>query len=394
MTISDLTGHTNRMKILSAVLGAGIVFSALAIGLRPREEVTSVAVSELSLDPIYSTYEFGEGDSIVDIGIQPLWIPTNIIAETMRRDRLLREALADLGLEIRFHPFLKGADVNVYLESGDLECGIGGDMPALTIVANTDALVTSLLQYGLASIVARRHMLIEDLRGKEIGYAFGSNAYHGLLEDLSAAGLQETDVRLVSLDVDEMPDALDQGVIDAYSAWEPTPTISLTRFEDQVVIHRCLTSGYLYFSRSFSDQHEKTVRQIIASQLRTLTWLRERKENLRMAGRWAMQAEKAFSGRESVLSVDQYVKLATEDLVGISGTIAVPSRELDAGGRLNEEFEFLKELGKVSSEVDWKSVKNRFDSTLLDDISSNKQKYQLNTFDYTYTDEGDRHSGQ
>ena len=44
-------------------------------------------------------------------------------------------------------------------------------------------------------------MLIKDLRGKLIGYPFGSNAHYALLQTLSAAGLRETDVHLVRLNV-------------------------------------------------------------------------------------------------------------------------------------------------------------------------------------------------
>jgi len=65
---------------------------------------------DLSNHPIYSQYEFGEGTNIIDFGAQPLWVPTCLITETMRRDTILMKTMSELGLKIRFHFFLKGAD--------------------------------------------------------------------------------------------------------------------------------------------------------------------------------------------------------------------------------------------------------------------------------------------
>ena len=87
----------------------------------------------LSEHPIYRTYSFGSSDNVVDIGTQPLWVPTCLISEAMRHDNILRDALSERGLEVRFHAFLKGADVNFFLERGELEVAIGGDMPALFV---------------------------------------------------------------------------------------------------------------------------------------------------------------------------------------------------------------------------------------------------------------------
>ena len=89
----------------------------------------------LSEHPIYRTYSFGSSDNVIDIGTQPLWVPTCLISEAMRHDNILRDALSERGLEVRFHAFLKGADINFFLERGDLEVAIGGDMPALVAAA-------------------------------------------------------------------------------------------------------------------------------------------------------------------------------------------------------------------------------------------------------------------
>jgi len=110
-----------------------------------------------------------------------------------------------------------------------IKVGIGGDMPTLSAAANFGVHVVALAQQGFCSIVAREEMLMKELRAKRIAYAFGSNAHYALLQSLASAGLREEDVRLIPLDVTEMPSALAEGAIDAFSAWEPTPTIALAK---------------------------------------------------------------------------------------------------------------------------------------------------------------------
>ena len=372
-----------KTKLIGAGAVAGVALLVVLVVLNNREEpqAPSVSTPDLSAHPIYSKYDFSKEANVIDVGVQPLW-PTGTVTEAMKRDTVLREALAEKGMEIRFHPFLKGADVNFFLRRGDLEAGVGGDMPAITAAAEFKVLVVGMIKEGFCAIVATRHMLMDKLRGKRVGYAFGSNAHYALLNALSLAGLQETDVRLVSLDVNEMPDALAQGRIDAFCAWEPTPTIALTRFEDQVVIHRSLSSGYLYFSRSFAESHPEALRLILASQFRAMRWLWRAPENLVDASRWTLEAGQNLSGQTPVLSAEQYGRLARTDMLGLSPMPTIPKKDLAPEGRLALEFEFLKTSGNVSSTARWDEVRSCFDRTILQEVISAPREYRLATYQY------------
>ncbi|MFQ5610801.1 MAG: hypothetical protein ACE5H9_01560, partial [Anaerolineae bacterium] len=143
---------------LVAALTLLIIVAASAT--RRVEQPPAIATPDLSDHSLYRTYNFGEDASVIDVGIQPLWLPTGTIAEAMMRDDILRKNLSDQGLEIRFHPFLKGADVNFFLRRGDLEVAIGGDMPALTAAAESNVVIAALIQQGFSAIVAGRPMLI------------------------------------------------------------------------------------------------------------------------------------------------------------------------------------------------------------------------------------------
>lgn len=375
-----------RLKLIGAALIAGvIVLSVLAVIKASHTHPPLIfSAPDLSDHPAYSKYDFG-GDNVIDVGIQPLWIPASLITEAMKRDAVLREALAAEGLRVRFHPFMKGADVNFFLRRGDLQAAIGGDMPALTAAAQSKVVVAGIVQRGFCSVVARRFMLMEELRGRHVGYAFGSNAHYALLQALASAGLKETDVRMIPLDVDRMPDALNNGEIDAFSAWEPIPTVAITRFPDLVVIHRSLSSGYLYFDRQFSKEHPEAARHIVAAELRAVGWMRRSDDNIRLASRWALQAGKELCDKGPVVSEEKYVALGKSDLLGMYLGMGLPETDFGPKGRLFKEFNFLKGLGKIPEHVPWDDVRQCFDTSLVDGIIASGPKARLG--DYRYLDE-------
>ena len=148
-----------KPKIIIIILSALFVIFLVVLLFQNNEEHVQIN------NPItsYDEYNYGESDKIIDIGIQPLWIPTNIICEVMKRDLILKEVLDKMGMELRFHNYLKGADVNNYILKGELEAGIGGDMPAVTISAESDILIPVLIQHGFTSIVSKHHMVINEL---------------------------------------------------------------------------------------------------------------------------------------------------------------------------------------------------------------------------------------
>ncbi|HEB73082.1 MAG TPA: hypothetical protein ENI77_10735 [Nitrospirae bacterium] len=351
---------------------------------RHREKTKTVAPTRdsLSQHPIYSKYKFNNSENIINIGIQPLWAPTGLITEAIRRDNVLRSALSGLGLSIRLYPFLKGDDVNFFLNRGDLDAGIGGDMPALTAAAAFDVTISSLIQYGYTSIVANHHMLLIDLRGRSIGYAYGSNAHYGLLNALEYEAITKDDVDLLPMDVTLMPESLHKREIFAFSAWEPTPTIALNKYSDMVVIHRSLSTGYLYFRKSFSDKNPQGVRQLIAAEIRAIRWMQEDRRNLRLASQWALSGGKGVSGGKLGVTVEQNVDLAVNDILGVASSANIPKKLLADDGALNKEFRFLKAIGKIPVNIGWERVRDSFDMQTARQIVANQNKYFLNRFKY------------
>ena len=76
---------------------------------------------DLCNHPVYSNYKFNNSDDIVNLGVQPIYSPTGLISEAMKRDAVLHKELSRSGINARFYPFLKGDDVNYFLRRDDIE---------------------------------------------------------------------------------------------------------------------------------------------------------------------------------------------------------------------------------------------------------------------------------
>ncbi len=373
----SIHGVPNRIAspfpgLIAPVVLAVLLFGALAgCGAPPEEEEAANGYSVHDIDdhPLYKEYSFSSDDNIIDIGVQPLWIPTSILSEVMKRDAILADRLRALGVELVFHSFLKGNDVNHFLKKGDLDAGIGGDMPALRAVAD-GAVAVSLYQVGPVSIISRDVQEVVHLKGLRIGYALGSNAHFYLLNTLAKHGLDAGDVALVQMEVTQMPGALAAGKIDAFAAWEPTPAITLITYPDFKKTHQGRSYGFFYVSRKLFSEHPVIVRHLLASEVRALRWIRRSKNNIRTAAEWVRASAAAITDDAIPLSKEEMVDLALEDLPGvrIKNYPRISPRLLADDSPLMREFTFLQKLGFIENRADWYEVRNGFDREQMEQI--------------------------
>lgn len=371
-----------KFSIIFMIIGAVLFNIVILAGEERTEQNPPFSEPDLSNHPMYAKYEFSKEKNIINIGAQPLWLPTGLITAAMKRDIVLRSALSEMNREIRFYGFLKGDDVNFFLKRGDLAGGIAGDMPVISAAATFDIMVTNMVQQGFTSIVARHHMLMSELRGKPIGYAVGSNAHYSLLLALSSVGLNEKNVHLISMDVDRMPDALHAREIDAFSAWEPIPAITLLKYDNAVIIHRNLNSGYLCFLKTFSAEYPEEMHRIVAAVIRAFRWMQSDRKNLRQASFWFLQAAKALTDSDIGISAAQIEELSEKDIMGKKQSCYISENDLKQGGLLYQEFEFLKSLAKIPPSTDWEKVHNSFNRDVINQVLANPKKYKLNVYNY------------
>lgn len=369
----------DKLRLFTVVL----LLLALSTPAAPSAATSpSKSGDDLSRHPLYSRYDFGNTPGVINVGTQPLAVPVGVIGEVMQRDRILRGELGKIGLEIRFHPFLKGDDINFFLRRGRIDAAMGGDMPTVVTASSFDIQVTALAKQGYSSIVTKGHFTIRGLKGKRIGYPPVSNAHYALLAALASAGMKESEVRMVPMQVSEMVEAFTGGRIDAFAAWEPIPSVALKRINDAAAIYRYLNSSYLYFSRSLVDRHPEAASLIVASMVRALGWMKGKEENLRLAAKWTLAAGKRLRGKAVPLSAEEIAILTMKDILSISSSPIIPERDLAENGAIRKKFDFLKGRGQISPDASWEKVLQSFDRATIAKVLANPKRYRLNSFDY------------
>jgi len=363
--------------------------AAIAIVVSALVPIAGGAFAEsqdFSTHPVYSKYEFGKKENVIDFATQPLAVPIGVISEVIKRDQVLKSALRKKGMEIRFHPFLKGPDLNFFFRRGDIEAAIAGDMPVITLAATTDIIVAGLARQGVSSLVAEKAMLLGDLKGKRIGYPEGSTAHYGLLIALTYAGLKETDVKHVPMENSELSEALESGRIDAFSAFEPVPTASLSKNKEFVVIQKFLNASYFYLGRKFVERHPEEATQVVASFVRALRWMKADERNLVRAAVWTLEAGKGLKGSPPDWSVEQIAAIVRTDSLKLISDPFIPSGDLAQEGRMHKAFDFLKMKGKVPASTPWEKIRASMDQAMMKEVVSHPGKYLLNRFDYRDTE--------
>lgn len=378
-----------RRTVTAAVVLAGIsaatLFLVRRIQTRSQGEPSPASSPDLTLHPLYRTYDFGKAGPVLRVGVQPLYYPTGLILETIRRDGVLREELQALGLRLELFSFYKGDDVNHFLLRGDLDAGVGGDMPALGAAASGGVTITSVLHRGYTSVLSRRSRFVADLKGQRIAYALGSNAHYALMKALADEGLSESDVDLIPMEVTQMPAALQSGRIQAFSAWEPTVETALMMSPGTIVTSRTMSTGFLYFSDRIVEERPAAVRLLLAAQVRATRWMVRSRDNLRRATEWSIQAAERFSGESFPLSPARAMDVAEKELLGVRSTPVPSGADLESSGRLAIEFRFLKERSWIETDLTWDGILAAFDMDMITEVIRRPDLYRLE--EYRYLDE-------
>ena len=222
------------------------------------------------------------------------------------------------------------------------------------------------------------------LRGKRIGNAPGTSGHNALLQGLSAAGMTDKDVVLVTMNVREMPDALVAGKIDAFAAFEPTPSSFLKTYPGQFVpLHRQVSPAYLVIPRQLTDKQPEVVYLLLAAVQRTTRWLNRSRSNLDLASKWTISGMRDFLGKDPELDVRDIATLTRTDFLDISGVPFIPLRDKNVDSPLGRTFENLRKSGKLPASVEWQQVAKNVDNSMNRHVHDNSSRYKINEFDYS-----------
>ena len=376
-----------RDKLLvmaGCVLCLAVVVALLTIMLRPDKEAMPLPMwQDLSHHPVYSTYRFSPAEGVVRIGIQPFWVYAANLTEAMRRDRLLSEELAALGLRAEFHSFLKGPDINFFMERGHLDVGMSGYLPTLQMTTLQDILVPSTIDQNFYDLVAVDCFTVKDLRGKAIGFPQGSDAHHALVEALELIGVK---AELVPMDLDEMPNAMRAGRIDACMIWEPVTSLMLSENRNARVVYRSRWQTFLYFRGEFAKTHPQAVRSILASQARAIRWINAASANLTLSSRWSIDTCKALVPDLPPPSLVDFVR-QSRTAAALSTTPVVFDADLAEGQLLHNAFVFLEKEHLIPAGAEWQKTCAMFDLEMMPVILGEPRRWRLDEFDYETMEE-------
>lgn len=328
-----------------------------------------------------AAYDLTPNPRTVDLGVQPMAYPLAFISAALQRDRLLRQGLQRLGMELRAFPFRKGNDMVKRLGEGRLEVAFLGDMPTVNTVMATPTYIAGLGKRNFSSIVSRRYSRLEELRGRRIGYSPGSSSHLVLLRGLKAAGLRESEVNLVPMEPAEMPEALEQGTVEAYSAWEPIPTISLARNPANRAIYRGMSTDWVILSRTFVEADPEAALLVVAAFARAINWMRSGQAHVAQAARWVLADGRAFTGSTPPLTLAMAQAIVRNDLLEVPGAPAVPAK-VDGLPPLMREFEFLRDLGRIPADQDSYRLAEAFSYPGLKQVQADPKRYRLFSYDY------------
>jgi ABC-type nitrate/sulfonate/bicarbonate transport system substrate-binding protein len=313
----------------------------------------------------------------------PLAVPTSVLGETMRRDRILQKNLARQGVKLNFKPFTKGSDV-LPLVRDNYVVGVSmADMPTIEAVAGGDMLIVGFVKQSYSAIVAPHGTQPKELRNKRIGNAYGSTSHYALLQALSASNLSEQNVTLEPLAVNDMLEALESGKIDAFAAWEPTPAAAIKKYPGRYAqIYRQRSYSFFLLSGSMYRTNPAVAREITAALLRAIYWLKKSDANLLTACNWSVDGVLAFTGKPSQLKAEDIALITHDDLLDVAGAPAIPANLSQHGSLLFKEFDFLKQLGKLPANASREKLSLSLKNNILNEVMTAPAKYSLNRFDY------------
>lgn len=356
------------------VLGSGRWFVAIMV-------VVLFSPCSQAAESYVDKYGLNRNSPAIDMGVQPLGVPSGVLSSIMRRDRILLEKLKGMGNPLLTYPFQRGADMLPALADGRLDAALLGDMPTLLAAASGNVLIIGLVKQSPTAIVARGGAQVGTLAGKRIAYVEASSAHQTLLQGLSSAGLSEKDVKLVPMRVDEMPSALARGEIEAFAAWEPAPSIALAQSDINRIVFRGSSTDYFVISPEAARRLPQAVNVLVAAYVRAIEWLRLSQRNQEKAAQWVKDDAEAFSGKKSDISPAQIARITRRELLNIPSAprIIVNPR---AQPPLKGAFDFLKGLGKLPADASWANVESAMDNDILADILADTRHFETGRFDY------------
>ncbi|MBW4079902.1 aliphatic sulfonate ABC transporter substrate-binding protein [Paenibacillus sp. S150] len=169
------------------------------------------------------------GGLTVTLGIQPG--PGSY--SLARSKGWFEEEFGKVGVKVEWAEFQSGPPMTEAIAAGRLDFAGLGNLPVVTAQA-ADIGFTEIAtiidgKKNVAIIVPKDSPIntIEELKGKKVAVAKGSNAFNFLYRGLDKAGLKPSDLEIIQLQPNEAQPAFETGGVDAWATWDPSITTNI-----------------------------------------------------------------------------------------------------------------------------------------------------------------------
>jgi len=251
----------------------------------------------------------------------PMAVPVAVLAEILKRDRILSSNLAKTRTTLRFLPLTKGKEAAALIQQDKIDALCFSDNPVVESSVNGKLAIVGMVKQSYSAVVAPLGARMSGLRNKRVGSVQGATSHYALLQGLAAIGLSDRDLHLFFMEVNELPDALLQGKIDAFAAWEPTPSALLANHPGRFSqIYRQTSYSYFVLSRRLLERHPAAAHELSAAILRAVRWMKKDTANLALASRWTVDGIASFTGKPPLLSAPDVARITAQDLLDVPGT--------------------------------------------------------------------------
>lgn len=225
-----------------------------------------------------------EDDKVIRIGYQkngPLVILKSLGS--------LEEKLAPKGYEVEWKEFQEGPALVEALNAGSIDMGRTGNSPVIFAQASGASFV--ILAAGKSKFKGSGILVpegssikrIEDLKGKEIGFAKGSSSHYLLTKTLEKAGIHYDDITPAYLSPGDARVAFEQGNIDAMVAWDPyTASTEINSNGDLLINGEGLSTDRDFFiaTESFAKKYVDLTEIILDEVAQSSEWANNHHEEL------------------------------------------------------------------------------------------------------------------
>lgn len=180
------------------------------------------------------------------------------------------------GINVEHTLFSSGAENNEALISGTVDINAGSDTKSIALfnAMPDEVIIIGTLQRGNRySTIVRNDSDIQswdDLKGKTVATRFGTGAESILRKYYDLNGYSWDDFNYVNLKIEDMSAALEQGQIDAFTAWEPTPGIAEAKGIGRVLRTYgdiSLVPVSLHTTKAYAAEHEDEIVRFLAAHL-------------------------------------------------------------------------------------------------------------------------------